>query len=155
MKERKKLGISTVLITVLLIIIALVFVGLLYMFSRGLFGGLSTTASLEVVKFDIIANPDGSGVINIEVKCTGNVKIKNTLEATIYDKTGAVVKSIASNEWDYPVADGIDAGQTATYLAPYTGGVGLVAGDRYSLTIKAEAVNGMKVSVSSSTVAHP
>ncbi|MEM3407459.1 MAG: hypothetical protein QW076_06045 [Candidatus Anstonellales archaeon] len=153
MVEKKNLGISTILITVLLIVIALVFVGLLYMFGRGLFGGLSTTASLEVMKFDIIANPDGSGVINIELKNSGNVKIMNTLETHVYKPDGAEV-SLGTATWDYPVTGGIDAGQTATLVAPISAG-NLVAGQKYSLTIKAEAVNGMKVSLSSSTVAHP
>jgi hypothetical protein len=143
-EKRKKLGISTVLISVLLIIIALIFVGLLYTFGRGLFGGLSTTASLEVVKYDITVDSSGNALILIEVKNTGNVKIEALDPPVIQGLTVT---------WGAWTGTPIDAGKTAYISA--SGVAGAVMGNSYPLLITGTTTNGMKVSVSSSTVAHP
>jgi hypothetical protein len=148
-EKRKKLGISTVLISVLLIIIALIFVGLLYMFARGLFGGLSTTASLEVVKFDITAGA-GKGVLLIEVKNSGNVRLKVPDSITLRDLT-AGQDITPTGSWNgFP----LDAGQDAYYTCDLDPSVA-IAGHQYSVVIVGKAENGASISVSASTVAHP
>jgi len=148
LKEKKKLGISTVLISVLMIVIALVFVGLLYAFGRGLFGGLSTTASLEVSKFDITAGA-GGGVLLIEVKNVGNVRISNPPTIVLRDLTTGQDITPATYSWNgFP----LNAGQSA-YLTCSLSGV--VAGHQYSVVITGTAENGASISVSASTVAHP
>jgi len=149
-EKRKKLGISTVLISVLLIIIALVFVGLLYAFGRGLFGGLSTAPALEITKFDITAG-SGGGVLLIEVKNTGNVRIKDNPSPTISlkDLTLGVDVTPTTYSWNgLP----LNAGQTAYLTCDLASAI---AGHQYSLVITAEAENNAKISVSSSTIAHP
>jgi hypothetical protein len=146
MVEKKRLGISTILITVLLIVIALVFVGLLYTFGRGLFGGLSTTASLEITKYDIVVGSDGKALVLIEVKNTGNVKIDSLDNPIIQGLT------ITWDGWVMP-SGGLDAGKTAYISA--SGVTGVETGKSYPLLITGTATNGMKVSASSSTVAHP
>jgi hypothetical protein len=147
-EKRKKLGISTVLISVLLIVIALVFVGLLYSFGRGLFGGLSATASLEVTKFDITAG-SGGGVLLIEIKNVGNVRITNPPTIVLRDLTTGDDVTPQQYSWNgLP----LNAGQSA-YLTCSLSGV--VAGHQYSVVITAEAENNAKISVSSSTIAHP
>ena len=145
MVEKKRLGISTILITVLLIVIALVFVGLLYTFGRGLFGGLSTTASLEITKYDITVGSDGNALILIEVKNTGNVKIQSLDDPKIQGLT------ITWGKWT--PENGLDAGKTAYISA--SGVTGVETGKSYPLLITGTATNGMSVSASSSTVAHP
>jgi hypothetical protein len=149
MVEKKRLGISTILITVLLIVIALVFVGLLYTFGRGLFGGLSTTASLEITKYDIVVGSDGSALVLVEVKNTGNVKIQNLDPPVI---TG-VADAFAGKEWVMPQG-GLDAGKTA-YISTTLPAGSVETGKSYPILITGSATNGMKVSASSSTVAHP
>jgi|GEM_PF-2138279 len=146
-EKRKKLGISTVLISVLLIIIALVFVGLLYTFGRGLFGGLSTTASLEITKYDIVVASDGSALVLVEVKNTGNVKIQS-LDLPVI--TGV------DNAFDGKTWTGVplDAGKTAYISTTLASGL-VETGKSYPLLVTGTAANGMTVSASSSTVAHP
>jgi len=153
LKEKKRLGISTVLISVLLIVIALVFVGLLYSFGRGLFGGLSATASLEVTKFDITAG-SGGGVLLIEIKNVGNVRIKDSPAPTIVLRDLTTGQDVALPANPSPSWNGLplNAGQSA-YLTCSLSGV--VAGHQYSVVITAEAENNAKISVSSSTIAHP
>jgi len=146
MVEKKRLGISTVLISVLLIVIALVFVGLLYTFGRGLFGGLSATASLEVVKYDIIVATDGSALILVEVKNVGNIKINSLADPVI---TGLTVT------WNGWQGVPLDPGKTAFNTASINAPSGIEVGRSYPLLITGEAVDGRKVSISSSTVAHP
>ena len=148
-EKRKKLGISTVLISVLLIVIALVFVGLLYSFGRGLFGGLSTAPALEITKFDITAG-SGGGVLLIEVKNTGNVRIKDNPSPTISlkDLTSGADATPATYTWTgFP----LNAGQTAYTTFDITA----IAGHQYSIVITGVAENGASISVSASTVAHP
>jgi hypothetical protein len=144
-RDRKKLAISTVLISVLLIVIALVFVGLLYTFGRGLFGGLSTTASLEITKYDITVGSDGKALVLIEVKNTGNVKIDSLDDP--------IIQGLTITWGDWVPSDGLDAGKTAYISA--SGVTGVETGKSYPLLITGSATNGMKVSASSSTVAHP
>jgi hypothetical protein len=144
MVKKKRLGISTILITVLLIVIALVFVGLLYTFGRGLFGGLSTTASLEITKYDITVGSDGSALVLVEVKNTGNVKIQSLDPPKIQGLT------ITWGDW---TPKEVDAGKTAYISA--SGVTGVETGKSYPLLITGSATNGMSVSASSSTVAHP
>jgi hypothetical protein len=145
LKEKKKLGISTVLISVLLIVIALVFVGLLYTFGRGLFGGLSTTASLEITKYDITVGSDGNALILIEVKNTGNVKIQKL--------DPPIIQGLSSITWGEWTPKEVDAGKTAYISA--SGVTGVETGKSYPLLITGTATNGMSVSASSSTLAHP
>jgi hypothetical protein len=147
MVEKKRLGISTILITVLLIVIALVFVGLLYTFGRGLFGGLSTTASLEITKYDIVVGSDGSALVLVEVKNTGNVKI-DSLDLPVI--TG-VADAFNGKTW---TGVPLDAGKTA-YISTTLPAGSVETGKSYPLLITGSATNGMKVSASSSTVAHP
>lgn len=149
-EKRKKLGISTVLISVLLIVIALVFVGLLYAFGRGLFGGLSTTASLEVTKFDITAGA-GKGVVLIEVKNSGNVRLNAPSSITLRDITAGQDITPQSVTWNgFPLNTGQNA-YTTFELDPNQA----IAGHQYSVVIVGTAENGASYSVSASTIAHP
>jgi hypothetical protein len=146
-EKRKKLGISTILISVLLIIIALVFIGLLYSFGRGLFGGLSTTASIEITKFDITAGA-GGGVALIEIKNDGNVRISTPPTISLKDLTSGADVTPATYTWTgFP----LNAGQTAYTTFDITA----IAGHQYSIVITGVAENGASISVSASTVAHP
>ncbi|MEM3953275.1 MAG: hypothetical protein QXP74_07715 [Nitrososphaerota archaeon] len=135
-------GISPVIATLLVVIVAIALVGIFWAIMSGFLGTASVKTDIAIEKLDIVAN----GISVAVVRNVGNVRITSIDEVTLTCTESA---SLATPESFEPVP--IDPGKTATATWPTT----LIPGETCTLTIKATAANGAVVAASSSAIVRP
>ncbi|MEM2293553.1 MAG: hypothetical protein QXX41_09795 [Nitrososphaerota archaeon] len=135
-------GISPVIATLLIVIVAIALVGIAWAIMSGFLGTASVKTDIAIEKLDIVAN----GMSVAVVRNVGNVRISSIDEVTL---TCASSGNPAAPSFD--LGDGLDPGKTATA----TWSTVLIPGETCTLTIKATAANGAKVAASSSAIVRP
>lgn len=141
--NRWKKGISPVIATILIVIVAIALVGIAWAIMSGFLGTASVKTDIAVEKLDIVAN----GMSVAVVRNVGNVRIDSIDEITLTCTSTGSPATPASFE-----PGSIDPGKTAT--ATWDAG-DLVPGETCTLTIKATAANGAGVAASSSAIVRP
>jgi hypothetical protein len=140
-KQRvKKMGISGALVTILLVVVAIAFVGIAVAVLSGFIGTGSVKTDIMVEKLDLLANGYSVAVL----RNAGNVRI-TSINATrlVCDQTG--------NPTQPTFTGPIDPGKTITATWSTT----LIPGETCRLTIEATAANGAKVAASASSIVRP
>ena len=138
----RKMGISGALVAILLVVVAIAFVGIAVAVLSGFLGTGSVKTDIMVEKLDLVANGYSVAVL----RNTGNVRI-NTIDTAnlVCDQTA----NPATPAFD--LGAGLDPGKTATA----TWQTNLVPGETCRLTIEATAANGAKVAASASSIVRP
>jgi len=142
-KQRlRRMGISGALVAILLVVVAIAFVGIAVAVMSGFLGTASVKTDIMIEKLDLVANGHSVAVL----RNTGNVRINSVDEVTL---TCAQTQSPAQPQFD--LGAGLDPGKTATATWQTT----LVPGETCTLTIEATAANGAKVATSASAIVRP
>jgi archaellum component FlaF (FlaF/FlaG flagellin family) len=136
-----KMGISGALVTILLVVVAIAFVGIAVAVLSGFIGTGSVKTDIMVEKLDLVAN----GYSVIVLRNSGNVKINSIDEVKLVCQGETVSDTINFN----PIS--IDPGKTS--MATFT--ATLIPGQTCTLTVKATAANGAMVATSSSAIVRP
>ena len=136
------MGISGALVAILLVVVAIAFVGIAVAVLSGFIGTGSVKTDIMVEKLDLVANGYSVAVL----RNTGNVRI-NTIDTAnlVCDQT--TNPSSPASFTGVP----IDPGKTA--MATWS--TDLVPGETCRLTIEATAANGAKVAASASSIVRP
>jgi len=138
----RKMGISGALVAILLVVVAIAFVGIAVAVLSGFLGTGSVKTDIMVEKLDLVANGYSVAVL----RNTGNVRI-NTI-----DTANLVCDQTANPQTPaFDLGAGLDPGKTATA----TWQTNLVPGETCRLTIEATAANGAKVAASASSIVRP
>ena len=139
----KKMGISGALVAILLVVVAIAFVGIAVAVLSGFLGTGSVKTDIMVEKLDLVANGYSVAVL----RNTGNVRI-NTIDTAniVCDQTA----NPATPAFD--LGAGLDPGKTAT--ATWDAG-GLVPGETCRLTVSGTAANNAQVAASASSIVRP
>jgi hypothetical protein len=151
-KQRlRKMGISGALVAILLVVVAIAFVGIAVAVMSGFLGTASVKTDIMIEKLDLVAK--GQSVV--VVRNTGNVRITDITTATLTcDQTsGAKSPSFSLGGGGTGTATaGLDPGKTISV----TWDAGdLVPGETCRLTIEATAANNAKVAASASAIVRP
>jgi len=142
-KQRlRRMGISGALVAILLVVVAIAFVGIAVAVMSGFLGTASVKTDIMIEKLDLVAN----GYSVVVLRNTGNVRI-NSIDNAIL--TCAQTQGPAQPQFD--LGAGLDPGKTATV----TWQTALVPGETCTLTIEAEAANDAKVATSASAIVRP
>lgn len=139
--DRKKAGISGALVAILLVVVAIAFVGIAVAVLSGFIGTGSVKTDILVEKLDLVAN----GYSVIVLRNSGNVKISSIDDVKLVCQGETVSATINFN----PTS--IDPGKTS--MATFT--ATLIPGQTCTLTVKATAANGAMVATSSSAIVRP
>ncbi|MEM1558531.1 MAG: hypothetical protein QXI11_08415 [Thermoproteota archaeon] len=140
--SRWKKGISPVLTTILIVIVAIALVGIAWAIMSGFLGTASVKTDIAVEKLDIVAN----GMSVAVVRNVGNVRIDSIDEITLTCTSSG--NPAAPPSFD-PTP--IDPGRTATATWSTT----LIPGETCTLTVRATAANGAVVAASASSIVRP
>jgi hypothetical protein len=145
--DRKKAGISGALVAILLVVVAIAFVGIAVAVLSGFIGTGSVKTDILIEKLDLVANGYSVAVL----RNTGNVRITSINSALIVCASeGSTAQGTDIKDKFSPSSD-IDPGKTSTATFQQA----FVPGDTCTLTITATAANGAKVSTSSSAIVRP
>ena len=136
-------GISPVIATLLVVIVAIALVGIFWAIMSGFLGTASVKTDIAIEKLDIVAN----GMSVAVVRNVGNVRITSIDEVILTCTTSESPAAPPS----FDLGGGLDPGKTATA----TWSTVLIPGETCTLTIKATAANGAKVAASSSAIVRP
>jgi hypothetical protein len=149
-KQRvKKMGISGALVTILLVVVAIAFVGIAVAVLSGFMGTGSVKTDIMIEKLDLVANGYSVAVL----RNVGNVRVASIDSALIVCASqGTAAQGTDIKNRFSPTGD-IDPGKTST--ATFQPETPFVPGDTCTLTITATAANGAKVSTSSSAIVRP
>jgi len=146
MQRVKKMGISGALVAILLVVVAIAFVGIAVAVLSGFLGTGSVKTDIMIEKLDLVANGYSVAVI----RNTGNVRINSIDDISLVcDQT----RSPTAPSFD--LGAGLDPGKTATATWDAGGTTGLVPGETCRLTIQGTAANGAKVAASASSIVRP
>jgi len=139
----RRMGISGALVAILLVVVAIAFVGIAVAVMSGYLGTASVKTDIMVEKLDLVAK--GASVVTL--RNTGNVRITSIDKVTLTcDQSGnATVPPIDLG------TGGLDPGKTAST----TWDTNLIPGETCRLTIEATAANGAKVAASASAIVRP
>jgi len=140
----RRMGISGALVAILLVVVAIAFVGIAVAVMSGYLGTASVKTDIMVEKLDLVAK--GASIVTL--RNTGNVRI------TSIDKI-ILMCDQSGNATAAPTIDlgaGLDPGKTAS--ATWNAG-DLIPGETCRLTIEATAANGAKVAASASAIVRP
>ncbi len=140
-RRQNRLGISGALVTILLVVVAIAFVGIAVAVLSGFIGTGSVKTDIMIEKLDLVAN----GYSVVVLRNTGNVRIKSidTINLVCDQSANPSLPSFGNAT--------IDPGKTITSTWSTT----LVPGETCRLTIEATAANGAKVSASASSIVRP
>ncbi|MEM0049517.1 MAG: hypothetical protein QXW39_03160, partial [Candidatus Bathyarchaeia archaeon] len=128
-------GISPVIATLLVVIVAIALVGIFWAIMSGFLGTASVKTDIAIEKLDIVAN----GMSVAVVRNVGNVRIDSIDEVKLICTSSNSPTAPANTDFE---PGSIDPGKTATV----TWNAGdLVPGETCTLTIKATAANGASV----------
>jgi len=136
------MGISGALVAILLVVVAIAFVGIAVAVLSGFIGTGSVKTDIMVERLDLVAKGYSVAVL----RNTGNVRIDTINAATL------VCDQTANPSPPAFTGVPIDPGKTA--MATWDAG-GLVPGETCRLTIEATAANGAKVAASASAIVRP
>ena len=138
----RRMGISGALVAILLVVVAIAFVGIAVAVMGGYLGTASVKTDIMVEKLDLVAK--GASVVTL--RNTGNVRITSIDKVTLMcDQSGnATAPKI-------DLSAGLDPGKTASA----TWDTNLIPGETCRLTIQATAANGAKVAASASAIVRP
>jgi hypothetical protein len=141
--DRRKAGISGALVAILLVVVAIAFVGIAVAVLSGFIGTGSVKTDILIEKFDLVAK----GYSVLVIRNTGNVRI-NTIDSAnlVCDQT-----ENPTSPTDFSGVP-IDPGKTAS--ATWDAG-DLIPGESCRITVSATAANGAKVSASASSIVRP
>jgi len=140
-KRLRKMGISGALVTILLVVVAIAFVGIAVAVLSGFIGTGSVKTDIMVEKLDLVANGYSVAVL----RNTGNVRI------TSIDAANLVCDQTDDTPAQPTFTGPIDPGKTITSTWQTT----LVPGETCRLTIEATAANNAKVAASASSIVRP
>jgi len=136
----KKMGISGALVAILLVVVAIAFVGIAVAVLSGFLGTGSIKTDIMIEKLDVVA----SGYSVAVIRNTGNVRITSIGDANLVcDQSTPTPPTFTGS---------IDPGKTIT--ATWDAG-DLVPGETCRLTVEATAANGAKVAASASSIVRP
>ena len=145
-KRLRRMGISGALVTILLVVVAIAFVGIAVAVLSGFMGTGSVKTDIMVEKLDLVA----SGYSVAVLRNTGNVRITNIDSALIVCASQGADQGTDIKD-EFSPSSNIDPGKTSTATFQQA----FVPGDTCTLTITATAANGAKVSTSSSAIVRP
>jgi hypothetical protein len=144
--DRRKAGISGALVAILLVVVAIAFVGIAVAVLSGFIGTGAVKTDIMIEKFDLVAK----GYSVLVIRNTGNVRIDTIDPANLVcDQTGTPTPPTEFS--GVP----IDPGKTASASWDAGGETGLVPGETCRITISATAANGAKVAASASSIVRP
>jgi len=139
----RRMGISGALVAILLVVVAIAFVGIAVAVMSGYLGTASVKTDIMVEKLDLVAK--GASVVTL--RNTGNVRITSIDRATLTcDQTASPTAPTID------LGAGLDPGKTAS--ATWNAG-DLIPGETCRLTIEATAANGATVAASASAIVRP
>jgi hypothetical protein len=138
--DRRKAAISGALVAILLVVVAIAFIGIAVAVLSGFIGTGSVKTDIMIEKLDLVANGYSVAVL----RNTGNVRI-TSINATrlVCDQSGTLAQPTFTGP--------IDPGKTITATWSTT----LIPGETCRLTIEATAANGAKVAASASSIVRP
>ncbi|MCL7394512.1 MAG: hypothetical protein LZ169_06825 [Thaumarchaeota archaeon] len=148
----RRMGISGALVAILLVVVAIAFVGIAVAVMGGYLGTASVKTDVMIEKLDLVAN--GQSVV--AVRNTGNVRITSITATLTCDQT----KSPSSPSFNLggggtgtaTASAGLDPGKTISVT--WDAG-NLIPGETCRLTIEATAANGATAAASASAIVRP
>jgi nitrogen fixation protein FixH len=136
--------------TILLLIVAIVAVGIAFLFYMGYIGSAAVNPKAAVQQFDITVASDGSAAIALVIKNTGNVRIT---DARILGWTGVSNPNI---DWDEGGAQGLPADPGKTIFFSGTAAANtFVLGQQYGVRVQITYANGATEVLTAQATAHP
>jgi len=142
----RRMGISGALVAILLVVVAIAFVGIAVAVMGGYLGTASVKTDIMIEKLDLVA----SGQSVLVIRNTGNVRIASLKAATLTCGAGGSPTDLTS---DISAAiSNLDPGKTgaATFQLKNA-----VPGETCTLSITANAANGATVAASASAIIRP
>jgi len=144
----RRMGISGALVAILLVVVAIAFVGIAVAVMGGYLGTASVKTDIMIEKLDLVA----SGQSVLVIRNTGNVRINSIDEAKLAcggsstDLTSTISAAISN----------LDPGKTAAAMFDLSKVIsGIAPGETCTLSITASAANGAKVAASASAMVRP
>jgi hypothetical protein len=148
----RRMGISGALVAILLVVVAIAFVGIAVAVMSGFLGTASVKTDVMIEKLDLVAN--GQSVLVI--RNTGNVRITSITATLTCDKTSNPTPPSfnlgGGGTGTATASAGLDPGKTTSVT--WDAG-SLVPGETCRLTIQATAANGATVAASASAIVRP
>jgi hypothetical protein len=133
--------------TILLLIVAIVAVGIAFLFYMGYIGSAAVNPKAAIQQFDITVASDGSAAIALVIKNTGNVRIT---EATILGWTG-----VGNPPQLTPTGLPADPGKTLFFSGSTAAGGPFVLGQQYGVRVQIKYANGATEVLTAQATAHP
>jgi hypothetical protein len=144
------MGISGALVAILLVVVAIAFVGIAVAVMSGFLGTASVKTDIMVEKLDLVA----SGQSVVVIRNTGNVRIASLEAATL--TCGGSSTDIDLTSEISAVIIGLDPGKTSAATFKLSDAISDIApGETCTLSITANAANGAKVAASASAIVRP
>jgi hypothetical protein len=145
--DKKKAGLSGALVAILLVVVAIAFVGIAVAVLSGFIGTGSVKTDIMVEKLDLVANGYSVAVL----RNVGNVRVASIDSALIVCASQGEAAQAIDIKDKFSPSSNIDPGKTSTATFQQA----FVPGDTCTLTVKATAANGAEVSTSSSAIVRP
>jgi len=142
----RRMGISGALVAILLVVVAIAFVGIAVAVMGGYLGTASVKTDIMIEKLDLVA----SGQSVLVIRNTGNVRIASIDSATL--TCGASGTGGNSTSINVSSIKDLDPGKTAAVTFQIQSAV---PGTTCTLSITAKAANGATVAASASAIIRP
>jgi len=142
----RRMGISGALVAILLVVVAIAFVGIAVAVMGGYLGTASVKTDIMIEKLDLVA----SGQSVLVIRNTGNVRIASIDSATL--TCGASGTGGNSTSINVSSIKDLDPGKTAAVTFQIQNPV---PGTTCTLSITAKAANGATVAASASAIIRP
>jgi uncharacterized protein (UPF0333 family) len=134
--------------TILLLIVAIVAVGIAFLFYMGYIGSAAVNPKAAIQQFDITVASDGSAAITLVIKNTGNVRITG---AAILGWTGLTGTPLTLTATGLPT----DPGKTFYFSGSTAAGGPFVLGNQYGIRVQITYANGATEVLTAQATAHP
>lgn len=143
----RRMGISGALVAILLVVVAIAFVGIAVAVMGGYLGTASVKTDIMIEKLDLVA----SGQSVLVIRNTGNVRIASIDSATLTCGASGTGGNSTSSINVSSIKD-LDPGKTAAVTFQIQSAV---PGTTCTLSITAKAANGATVAASASAIIRP
>jgi len=149
----RRMGISGALVAILLVVVAIAFVGIAVAVMSGYLGTASVKTDVMIEKLDLVAK--GQSVV--VVRNTGNVRINGITAKLVCDQSSPTPPTFplgggGTGTTTATASAGLDPGKTISVT--WDAG-NLIPGETCRLTIEATAANGATAAASASAVVRP
>ena len=146
----RRMGISGALVAILLVVVAIAFVGIAVAVMGGYLGTASVKTDIMIEKLDLVA----SGQSVLVIRNTGNVRIAKIDSATLTCGASSTGSTGSSNSASIDVSSikDLDPGKTAAVTFQIQNAV---PGATCTLSITGTAANGATVAASASAIIRP